>query len=276
MTVDVGVNVVPLHPTALLEAGLLAEELGFESVWIGEHIIVPEAIESPYPHADRPPFGANTRFLEPIAALCSVAAVTSTIRLGTGVLVLPARDPFVTARSIVTADVLSGGRFELGVGVGWMRDEFRIMGMEFDNRVARMLEMIELFNELFTAEHPTFHGEFWKLPESGFEPKPIQKPRPPLLMGGISRAALRRTADHADGWIGPNLTAPEAREFVDELVRLRGNRAPLRITVQAAIDADLDEYSAAGVDRVIVVPWQRSREWREGMTAAAASFGLPG
>jgi len=203
-----------------------------------------------------------------------MAACTRQMRLGTGVLILPLRDPFVTARAIVTVDVLSAGRLELGVGTGWMEEEFTIVGQDFATRAARLEEMIVLFDELFRAARPEHDGPVWRLPPSGFEPKPVQRPRPPILLAGVSAAALRRAAELGDGWIGPRLEPPAAAELIGRLRQRRGARPPLAITVQGGADADLEAYERAGVDRLIVTPWERSSRWREGLEDAAARFEL--
>jgi probable F420-dependent oxidoreductase len=253
---------------------MLAERLGFESLWVGEHVVVPNEITSPYPHAQRPPFRADSRFLEPFAALAAMAACTREVRLGTGVLILPLRDPFVTARAIVTVDNLSAGRLELGVGTGWLEEEFTIVGRDFATRAARLEEMLMLFDELFRAARPQHEGREWHLPSSGFEPKPVQQPRPPIHLAGVSAAALRRAADLGDGWIGPRLDPPDAAALIDRLTERRGTRPRLTITVQGGADADLDAYERSGVDRLIVMPWKRSSRWREDLEAAAARFEL--
>lgn len=275
--IEIGLNVVPVPPADLLEAAVLAEDLGYGSLWIGEHVVVPWEYDSPNPYTAKAPFEPGYRFLEPFAALTAIGAVTERVRLGTGVAILPLRDPFVTARSIATADVLSGGRIEVGVGMGWLKEEFAIVGRDWSTRASRADEMIELITELFVAERPEHHGREWDVPPVGFEPKPIQSPRPPILVAGTTEPALRRAARLGDGWIGPHHEPDDVAGIVRRLhAHDRGDRPPLTITLQGRVEGDPEAYAAAGVDRLIVTPWERPSRWRQGIEAAARRFGLTG
>jgi enoyl-CoA hydratase len=265
-----GLNIVPVRPGDLGAVAVRAEDLGFESLWTGEHVLTPVRLDGGYPGpGGRPPFSPDSRFLEPFSTLTYLSAVTSRVRLGTSVVILPLHSPAVIARSVATVDVLSRGRLSLGVGMGWMREEFEVAGQEFTNRGRRADEMIDFLDRVFTEHRPAFGGEFYHLPEAGFEPKPVQRPRPPLLIGGNSPAALRRAARSGDGWIGGHQTPEKIAETVAELRRLRaGNGAggrPFEITVLTGwgqqYDTDLTAaYAAAGVDRLLVTPWARSSE----------------
>ena len=264
-----GLNIVPVRPDDLAVVASRAEELGFESLWTGEHVLTPVRAEGGYPGAGgRPPFAPDSRFLEPFATLTYLSAVTSRVRLGTGVVILPLHSPATVARAIATVDVLSGGRLSLGVGVGWMREEFDAVGQSFTDRGRRTDEMIACLHRLFTEQRPAFDGEFYRLPEVGFEPKPVQKPRPPLLIGGTTAAALRRAARSGDGWIGGHQPPQQVAETVAELRRLRGpitEDPGFEITVLLGWGqqpgADLvAAYAAAGVDRLVLTPWARSSE----------------
>jgi probable F420-dependent oxidoreductase len=264
-----GLNVVPIHLGELAEVGARAEELGFESLWIGEHIVTPVDVQSSYPGASAPPFLPNSRFIEPFTAIGYLAAATRTIQLGTGVLITPLHSLLPLARAIVTADVLSGGRLSLGMGVGWMREEFDVVGERFSDRGRRMDEMLTLLGRLFTEQRVAYSGDHYRLPEMGFEPKPVQQPRPPFLIGGISASALRRAARFGDGWYGSQHSPETIAHTVAELRRLRAEHQrddqPFEITAMTGwgqpFDADLVRaYADAGVDRLVVTPWARSSE----------------
>lgn len=265
-----GLNIVPVHPDELGAVAIRAEELGFESLWSGEHVVTPTVLRHRYPgRTEKPPFAWNSRFLDPLATLTFLAGITRRVRLGTGVLVLPLHDPATLARAITTVDVLSGGRLSLGVGVGWMREEFDAVGREFRDRGRRTDEMITILDALFREETTSFTGEFHTMPEAGFEPKPVQRPRPPLLVGGRSPAALRRAARAGDGWYGSLESPAEIRSVVAELHRLRAEygRAdhPFEITAITGWGTGFDRalvasYAGAGVHRLVVAPWARSSQ----------------
>jgi probable F420-dependent oxidoreductase len=282
--VQFGLNMVPVRLEQLTEVARRAEELGFESLWVGEHVLTPVELSYRYPSATgKPPFLPDSRFTEPFATLAHLGAVTTSIRLGTGILILPLHTPVAIARSIATVDVLSGGRVSLGLGVGWMREEFDAVGQEFTDRGRRTDEMLQILDLLFTQSRPSFDGTYYQLPEMGFEPKPVQQPRPPFLVGGSSEAALRRAARYGDGWYGGQEPPEQAAAVVAELRRLRAeygrDEAPFEITVLTGwgrmFDADqVAAYEQAGVDRMVVTPWVRSREAAAAIEAFAAAAAL--
>jgi alkanesulfonate monooxygenase SsuD/methylene tetrahydromethanopterin reductase-like flavin-dependent oxidoreductase (luciferase family) len=182
---------------------------------------------------------------------------------------------------VATLDVLSGGRVSVGAGVGGIPAEYTAVSEDYHTRGARLDEMIQVMDALFTEARPEFHGRFYDFPPSGFEPKPVQQPRPPLLIGGTSPAALRRCVDLGDGWFGGSPTPSSAAETVAGLQRRRAEagRPPLEITLLTGwgkgFDAGLvDAYAAAGVDRLMVTPWSSSRAAREGIERFAADAGL--
>jgi probable F420-dependent oxidoreductase len=273
-----GINFTPVYPTEMAGLATLAENVGFESLWIGEHVIVPfDAV----PEGDRANFRADSRFVEPWVALAHLAAVTTTVRLGTCVAVIPLHSPFTLAREIATADVLSGGRISVGVGVGGIRAEYTAVREEYGNRGARMDEMIQVLDALFDDERPEFHGRFYDFPPSGFEPKPVQRPRPPLLVGGASEAAFRRAVAVGDGWFGGSPAPDAAAATISDLQRRRAElgHPPLEITLLTGwgqgYDGELaSRYEAAGVDRLVVTPWSSSRRAREGIEEFAAAAAL--
>jgi probable F420-dependent oxidoreductase len=189
-------------PATLAEVAKTAEELGYHSVFLADHVLVPRGLQSTYPYtADGSfPYAPEKDWLDPLVALGYLAGQTRTIRIGTSIIVVPMRHPIVTAKQIATADFLSGGRVIFGAGVGWMAEEFTLLGASFHDRGRRMDEYLRLMKVLWTQDNPHFEGEYFQISNCGFAPKPVQKPHVPLWVGGESRAALRRAARLGDGW----------------------------------------------------------------------------
>ncbi len=200
---DIGVHLPQLGRgatrSALKEFCAEAERLGVHSGWVSDHIAWPTDISSKYPYTDDGSFPASNSmaWLEPIGTLLFVAAITEKMKLGQTVLIMGYRPPVQTAKLIATLDVLSEGRAILGAGIGWMREEFEVLGMPFDNRGKRADEQLEIFEALFTEDTPSYDGEFYSFPEIKFEPKPVQR-RVPVWIGGASEPAYRRTARFGD------------------------------------------------------------------------------
>lgn len=190
------------EPETLAQLARRAEELGYHSVFLADHIIVPRHLASPYPYSrdGRFPYDPDLDWLDPMVALGYLAAHTTTIRLGTSITVLPMRHPIVTAKQIASADHLSRGRVIFGAGVGWMKEEFALLGASFHDRGRRMDEYLRLMKVLWTEEHPRFAGAYFQVEDCGFAPKPTQKPHVPIWVGGESPAAMRRAARLGDGW----------------------------------------------------------------------------
>ncbi|MAF38983.1 MAG: LLM class F420-dependent oxidoreductase [Chloroflexi bacterium] len=189
------------------------EEFGFDTLLTGDHILVPKNISSVYPYTEGGEFpgSGSGESMEQITLLSYIAGQTSKIRLVTSVLIVPHRNPLIAAKSLATLDVLSGGRLVVGVGVGWMREEFQALGLPpFEERGAVTDEYIRAFKVLWTEDDPRFDGKYISFDDISFLPKPVQKPHPPIWVGGESRPALRRTAELADGWypLGSNPTFP--------------------------------------------------------------------
>ncbi len=184
----------------LIDFAQAIERAGYASGWVSDHVCWPAAIESKYPYSDDGSFAPapDMGWLDPIGTQLFVAAITTKLRLGFTVLILPYRQPVVTAKQLATLDVLSDGRLILGCGIGWMAEEAAILGMPWDRRGARTNEQLELFERLFVDAKPHFDGEFYSLPEVGFEPKPIQS-RIPIWVGGNTDAAYRRAARYGSG-----------------------------------------------------------------------------
>jgi len=189
------------------------EELGFDALLTGDHILVPRNISSVYPYTEGGEFPGSPsgESMEQITLLSYIAGQTSKIRLVTSVLIVPHRPPLIAAKALATLDVLSGGRLVVGVGVGWMREEFEALGLPpFEERGAVTDEYIRAFKVLWTEDNPSFDGKYISFDDISFLPKPVQKPHPPIWVGGESRPAMRRTAELADGWypLGSNPTFP--------------------------------------------------------------------
>jgi len=196
-----------------------AEALGFDSVWTGDHIVIPVDIASRYPYTATGslPMNPKAPLLEPLTVLSFVAACTTKIRLGTAVLVLPHRNAVVTAKTVATLDVLSRGRVILGVGVGWMEEEFKAVNASFADRGPLSDEAVAVMKELWTSEHPKFSGRFHRFPEVACEPRPVQKPHPPIWLGGHTGPALRRIVEYGDGWAAVVFSPQEFAERLDKL-----------------------------------------------------------
>ncbi len=200
-------------PDNLVAIAKCGEELGYETLSTGDHIVVPRTIKSTYPYSPTGEFpGAGSgEYLEQLTILAFLAGQTETIRLVTSVIIVPHRNPLVAAKALATLDVLSKGRLTVGIGVGWMREEFEALGIPpFEERGAVTDEYLAAFKELWTSDNPMFEGKYCRFSDIDFLPKPVQKPHPPIWVGGESRRALRRTARFANGWypIGSNPQFP--------------------------------------------------------------------
>ena len=212
---------------ALRQIVSTAEAAGFHSVMIADHIAFPVEIESKYPYTVDGGFPGHGDALEQLSLMSFIAGSTEKLRLVTSVMILPHRNPVFTAKALATIDVLSEGRVTVGVGVGWLREEFEALAApEFDRRGAVSNEYIEIFRKLWTESPAEHSGEFYRFKALRCEPHPIQKPHPPIWIGGHSRPALRRTAKYGDGWhpVGATAAAPlgpdEFRGLLDQLKRL--------------------------------------------------------
>src|SRR5262245_18687810 len=227
-------------PEALEALVLRGEALGFHSVMIADHIVFPVTIKSRYPYTVDGAFPGKGDALEQLALMAFIAAKTTRLRLVTSVMILPYRSPVATAKTLATIDVLSRGRVTVGVGVGWLREEFEALGApDFDRRGAVSDEYLRIFKTLWTESPASFAGEFHRFEDLRCLPQPVQKPHPPIWVGGHSRAALRRAARLGDGWhpVGANpavaLTPPELSGLLDELRRLTHaeGRDPSALTI---------------------------------------------
>ena len=204
---------------ALLTFSHKAEIRQMASLWVSDHVVFPSTGNSNYP-SGRFPHPPYTPYLEPVAVLAAVALSTERVRLGSSVFILGHRNPVVMAKMLTTIDTLSNGRLICGVGVGWWREEFAALGVPFEARGRRSDEMLQVFKTLWTDEKPHFSGEFYTIRDIGFAPKPVQKPHPPLWIGGHSHAALRRAVALGDGWHASSQTPAQMQQHLEQLRRL--------------------------------------------------------
>ena len=216
--------------------GKRAEELGFSSYWVPEHAIIPVENNSRYPgSADGAIPEGYDQIADPFITLARVAGVTKNIKLGTGICLVPEHNPLLLAKQIATLDVLSGGRYIFGIGAGWLREETEIMGGDFDHRWTQTREAIEVMRTLWTEEEPEHHGRYYDFPAVRFNPKPVQKPGPPVLLGSIAPNVFKRVVAWGDGWMPTRATPAEIEAGRKELDRLaaEAGRDPESITVVA-------------------------------------------
>ncbi len=256
--------VVPL-PAYTIDPAFIArkaEELGFESIWYHEHPILPVNSASPFPSTGGAIPETYRHFTDPYIALARASAVTSKIKLCTGITLVPERNPLVLAKEIAALDQYSGGRFVFGIGAGWNREETTIMGGDFEHRWTQTREAIMALKELWTKDEAEFHGRYYDFPPVYCYPKPAQKPHPPVLLGGNARNVLQRVARWGDGWLPIRVTPgeiEESRKILDTLAAERG-RDPASITISVfgqPTDTKRDQVDAflnAGAVRVAVWP----------------------
>lgn len=257
-------NAVPFaDPAAGRELVLAAEEAGVESLWTVEHVVWPTAYGSTYPYhpSGKMPGDPSIPIPDPLVWLAWAAAMTSRIRLGTGVLILPQRNPLVVAKELATLDVLSGGRLELGVGVGWLREEFDAIGVDFTSRGRRTDEMLEAMLALWSEPATARDGEHVAFAEVALNPKPVQSPIP-ITVGGKAPVAGRRAARFGRGFY----VGPESMEELHERIQMvrteceRVGRDPDTLEITAIYpgrytdepDVAAERMAAAGVDRLLV------------------------
>ena len=247
-----------------------AEELGFESIWYAEHPAVPVESDSPFPATGGEIPWTYSHFTDPYIALARASGATSTIKLGTGITLVPERNPLLLAKEIATLDRFSGGRFLFGIGTGWLREETEIFGGDFEHRWTQTREALEVMKELWTKDEAEYHGKYFNFPPVKSYPKPAQQPHPPIIIGGMARNVLRRIVSHADGWL-PNRVTPaeveDSRRRLDAMAAEVG-RDPKSITISVygqLADGDLvQSYLNAGADRVVVRPDHVANEYEMG------------
>jgi len=286
----IGLNIVWMKPELQVETAQLAEQLGFESVWSGEHVALPKnpGWWKQYPsvvakgeagtEADVS-FGPDSDFLDPLIILAAVASATKRIRLGVGIYLLALRDAVLAARMVASLDVLSGGRLDLAVGLGWSEEEYAFTGNTWAHRGRRVDEAIRAMRVLFDEDTPEFHGEFFDFGPIGFKPKPVQKPLP-ILIGGGTPPAERRAGHLGNGWHGSPESIPAIRGHLAAAGRAAEPFQFSTITLGPVDSADLETMAAKGLQRAVVTPWpdtQVGTVGREGFATLeryAGSIGL--
>ncbi len=243
------------RPDGLVAAARAAEAAGFDSVWAGEHVVLPDPQVPPSPMAPRDPA------LDSLLALTWAAAHTATIRLATGIIILPQRNPVVLAKQVATLDVLSDGRVMLGVGAGYLEPEFRAIGANFAERGAITDEYLDAMRALWQDEHPEYHGRFADFAGVNAYPRPVQQPVP-VIAGGRSPPAYRRAVASAHGWYGYWLTPEEAASSLAGLAAAAGQverpaalgELEISVTPRGRLTPGLAaEFARAGVHRLVVL-----------------------
>lgn len=260
----IGINVMPVPASELATIGRRVEALGFEGLYYGEHIAVPMTLKTPYP--GKIGYHGKVTQLECYVALGHLAAVTTRVRLATGLSVLPIRHPLQTARAITTIDNLSGGRFDLVVGLGSIPDEYDAMNVDYKTRGARLDEWLDILDKLWTEDEPSHHGRFMDFEPIGFEPKPIQKPGPPLYLGAYTPVGFDRAVRRATGWYGDISSPAKLREVMKQFepIHDKYGRDPAsfkyKLIHAAGVDDlpsldELQDYADAGADCIVVSPF---------------------
>jgi probable F420-dependent oxidoreductase len=220
---DVGIYGSLAQPETITGLAQFAEEAGFHSIWLADHVVFPAQIESKYPFSATGKFPAPTAdpLLEPIAAMGVLAGATKRIRIGTAVLIIPYRNPVLLARMLITIDQFSGGRVILGAGVGWLKEEFEVLDTaDFALRGKVTDEYLEIFRALCAGGEVSFEGETYSFPAVHSVPGSVQRPHPPILIGGVSNPALRRVVQQGSGWLATALGAEQMSERLAALKRI--------------------------------------------------------
>jgi probable F420-dependent oxidoreductase len=276
MTLKIGISLGSLNPSLWTAATEEADRLGFESAWMPEHLVIPMAMTgSPHAGQDHPPIPPEVPVFDALTYLAFLAGRTSSIRFATHVYNIGLRHPFISARAVATLDVVSGGRAMFGIGASWLEAEWQAVGLDFATRGRRVDETLDICRRLWTEKVIEHHGEFFDFGPVMFEPKPVQKPWPPIIVGGDGPAALRRAAQLGDGWIPMNHPLEQIPAAVARLAELGdryGRETKVEVTVGGSITspADAEPFVKAGVDRVIVRPWRSSKEAIEALNRFAA------
>jgi probable F420-dependent oxidoreductase len=261
---NIGVSVpLPAYWVDVAVMARRAEELGFESFFCAEHPFMPVKTSSRFPgSADGVIPESYAHFVDPFVALARASGATKTIKLATGIVLVPERHPLLLAKEVSTLDHFSGGRFLFGIGSGWLREETEIMGGDFDHRWTQVRESVAAMKELWTKPEAEFHGKYYDFPPVKSNPKPAQKPYPPILLGGGAKNVLQRVVAWGDGWLPNRVTPAELRESRRTLDRLgqEAGRDPAKLTISVygqPADRDLvRRFFEAGASRVVIRPNQ--------------------
>jgi probable F420-dependent oxidoreductase len=257
---EIGIN-IPV-PTYWVDPAFIAEKaeaLGFESLWAAEHPIMPVHISTRfYGSADGAVPPTMPHYADPFILFARASAITKRIKFGTGICLVPERNPLLLAKEIATLDYFSRGRFIFGVGAGWLREETEIMGGDFEHRWSQVREALTVMKKLWTNDAVEHHGKYYDFPPVKSFPKPFQKPHPPILLGGMAPRVLHRAVAYADGWLPDKLTPNQLKQKRYELDKLAetAGRDPKSLTITIygqPPDPDLmNAWRNAGADRVMV------------------------
>ncbi|MFQ5417445.1 MAG: TIGR03619 family F420-dependent LLM class oxidoreductase [Myxococcota bacterium] len=249
-------------PTQFCDLARTADAAGWEALIVSDHVVHPQTIGSPYPYTanNEPRWESQAPWPDPWVAIAAMAAVTERLRFLTGIYVLPMRNPFVVAKALGTAAVMSNNRISLGLGVGWMKEEFDLLGESFRNRGRRADEMIDVLRKLWTGGMVEHHGEFYDF--APLRMSPAVEGEIPLIVGGLSEPALRRAARIGDGWISDIHTTEELAAIVAKLDAFRAEygreQRPFQVIAAAKDAFDVDGFKrleGAGVTHVQTMPW---------------------
>ena len=250
------------NPQLMAHLAQAAERFGFESIWTVEHVVIPQDYQSPYPYSPsgKIPGSEDVPIPDPLLPLAYAAAITKTLRLGTGVMILPQRHPLYVAKEVATLDVLSNGRVILGIGSGWLKEEFDSLGLDFHQRGARTDEAIKSLRALWSPEAASsFHGKHFSFGPVKCFPKPIQKDGVPIVIGGHSRAAAKRAGRYGNGFF-PAIAEPDKLKELFAMMAAEAKKAgrdPKQIELSCMGRAKVDSLKALqdiGIERVVVPP----------------------
>lgn len=246
------------HSETAARVAQAAEAGGFESVWTGEHVVLPD------PQVPPSPLPPEYPMLDPAVALAFIAARTKTIRLGTGIIILPQRNPLVLAKELASLDVVSGGRLVFGLGIGYLKPEFDALGIPFEHKGPRSMEYLQAMLAVWTQPKPAYQGRFVSFDGIQALPQPVQKPYPPIVIGGHTRPAFRRAVSHGNGWYGFALDLEATEKCIaglKEAQKAHGRPSELgelEISITPSTRLDLDtvkRYADLGVHRLIPFQW---------------------
>src|SRR5919108_1437425 len=256
---QLGILMFPTRPPVdVAVAATKAEALGFDSLWVGEHPVMPVHSTSPFPgSADGVIPPSYSWFVDPFVTLARASAMTTTLKLGTGITLVPERHPLLLAKEIATLDYCSQGRFLFGIGAGWNKEETEIMGGNFAHRWTQTREAIEAMKALWADEAAEYHGTYYDFPLVRSFPRPVQQPHPPIFLGGVAQQVFKRTVTYGNGWM-PTRSTPElirqGRAVLNELA-VEAGRDPKSITILAYIvPAErtlLEALAEAGADAAV-------------------------
>jgi len=244
-------------PAAAVRVAQAAEAAGFESVWTGEHIVLPDPALASFPLAP------DTPMLDTTVALTWIAAHTKRVRIASGIIVLPLRNPLLLAKELASLDAVSGGRLIIGVGAGWLEPEFKALGVPMESRGERVGDALRAMRAIWTMDRPEHHGPSASFSNVAARPRPLQRPIPPVVIGGESPAALRRAVTMSNGWYGFGLTVEQTKQHVDRLRKMAEQHTrpselgKLEISVTPVgpfSRRSVEAYAAAGVHRLVVLP----------------------